>query len=385
MTGERIKVLHLVESGWPGGVNSFVLELLRSIDLSRFPIGICSFSSAGPVLDAMRELGAEVLTLDQSARFDPRTIWKYWHWIRAHGYQIVHANFGARLPRCTAQWTGCRTIAHAHGLPDDWPRRSACQDPRLEREFKAGYGGCADSIVACSQSLSETMRQVCPALASRISVIPNGLDLQRWRPIAPPIAPPIGKDEKRQRRLAAGLPGDAIVIGFAGRLVQLKRLDCLLEAAPRLAARHPQVHFLVLGDGPLRPALERQAHVLGDRCRFLGWGHGSDWLPLFDVLVLPSESEGLPYCVLEAMALGIPVVASAVGGLREAVVEGQTGFLVPPGDAPALEAALERLIADSEMRQKIGLAGRLRAESLYDSRVMARRFEELYERLCRPI
>jgi glycosyltransferase involved in cell wall biosynthesis len=373
MTGEPIKVLHLVESGWPSGVNTFVLELLRSIDRSRFPIGICSFSSAGPALDEMRELGAEVLTLDQSVRFDPSTIWKYWQWIRGQGYQIVHGNFGARLPRCTAQWTGCRTIAHAHGLPDDWPQRSACSDPRLERDFKAGYGGCADAIVACSQSLSETMTQVCPALASRISVIPNGLNLHSWRPILP--------EERRQRQLAAGLPGDVIVIGFAGRLVPLKRLDCLLEAAPRLAARYQRVHFLVLGDGPLRSELQRQAHPLGDRCRFLGWGQGSDWLPLFDVLVLPSESEGLPYCVLEAMALGVPVVASAVGGMREAVVDGQTGFLVPPGDAPALEAALERLITDSEVRERMGLAGRSRAESLYDSRVMARRFEELYERL----
>ena len=154
-----------------------------------------------------------------------------------------------------------------------------------------------------------------------------------------------------------------------------------MEAAPRLLADHPQLHLLVLGDGPLRPELERQARPLGDRCRFLGWGQGPDWLPLFDVLVLPSESEGLPYCVLEAMALGIPVVASAVGGIEEAVVDGQTGWLVPSGDAPALGLALDRLIEDSTMRFAMGVAARVRAESLYDVRTMARRWEELYARL----
>jgi glycosyltransferase involved in cell wall biosynthesis len=374
MTGGRIKILHLVESGWPGGVNRFVLELLRSLDLSRFPIGVCSFSSDGPVLDEMKHLGAEVWTLDQNARFDPRGVWKYWQEIRTGGYRIVHGNFGARLPRCTAQWAGCRTIAHAHGLPEDWPQRSARHDPRLEREFKAGYGGCADAIVACSQSLSDTMKQTCPALTGRLSVIPNALDLQQWRPITP--------EERRQRQRAAGLPSDAIVIGFAGRLVPLKCLDCLLEAAPRLLADHPLLHFLVLGDGPLRPELERQARPLGDRCRFLGWGAGSDWLPLFDVLVLPSESEGLPYCILEAMASGIPVVASAVGGMKESVVDGQTGWLVPVGDAVALGQALDRLIEDADMRTAMGSAGRARAETLYDARSMARQWEELYMRLA---
>jgi glycosyltransferase involved in cell wall biosynthesis len=367
---DRIKILHLVESGWPGGVNSFVLALLRSIDLSRFSIGVCSFSSAGPVLEEMKHLGAEVMSLDQTVRFDPWVVWKYLQGIRAGGYQIVHGNFGARLPRCTAQWTGCRTIAHAHGLPEDWPQRSARHDPRLEREFKAGYGGCADAIVACSHSIAETISQTCPALESRIEVIPNAIDLRQWRPIT--------AEEKRQRKRDAGLSDDAIVIGFAGRLVALKRLDILLIAAQRLA---PQVHVLVLGDGPLRPELERQAQPLGDRCRFLGWGQGSHWLPLFDVLVLPSESEGLPYCILEAMASGLPVVASAVGGMKETVVDGQTGCLVPAGDAQALESALSRLIEDAGMRSAMGSAARARAESLYDAPMMSRKWEELYARL----
>ncbi len=379
MTDNRVRVLHLVDSGWPGGPNTFVLELLRSIDRSRFQTGVCSISSEGPVLEEMSHL-AEVFTLHRQGRFDWAAIGRYLHGIRAGGYDIVHAHFGSRIPRCTAKLAGCRVIAHAHGLPEDCLNRVAQGDPRLSREFKNSLGICADSIVACAHFVAQAFSRICPELESRISVIHNGVDLNQWRPVTP--------EERRRRKLAAGFPGNATVVGFAGRLIALKRVGCLLEAAQRLVVRHPDLYLLVLGDGPLRPELERQAQSLGGRCRFLGWCKSLDWFPLFDVLALPSESEGLPFAVLEAMALGIPVVASAVGGTPEAVSDGETGFLVPPGDSRALESALDTFIGDSignsKTRREMGLAGRARAENLYDSRLMARRFEELYMGLQQP-
>jgi glycosyltransferase involved in cell wall biosynthesis len=365
MTSDRINVLHLVDSGWPGGINSFVLELLRSIDRSRFKIGICSFSSNGPLLEEMSRLGADVYT--------SRTTWDYFRRIRAGEYQILHANFGGRVHRCTARMAGCRVVVHAHGVPEACVDRVRQGDPSLEREFKTAFGACADAIVACSRSVSEALSKVCPSLEHRLSVIYNGTDLTRQRPVFP--------EEMRIRKLKARLPGNAIVVGFAGRLIRLKRVDCLLTAAERLVAKHPNLYFLILGEGPLRSELEKQASPLGDRVRFLGWSRGSDWFPLFDILALPSESEGMPFSVLEAMAGVTPVVASAVGGLPEVVINGETGILIPPGDSQSLETALDTLIRSPETRHRIGLAARARAELAFDSRAMARRLEELYTKL----
>lgn len=369
MTSDRINVLHLVDSGWPGGINSFVIELLRSIDRSRFHIGVCSFSTEGPLLEEMSRLGADVFT--------SRTTWDYLRRIRAGRYQILHANFGGRMHRCTARLAGCSVVVHAHGVPEACVNRIRQGDPSLNREFKTGFGACADAIVACSHSVSDALSKICPSLGRRLSVIYNGIDFTRQVPIS--------HEEMRSIKLKAGLPGDAIAVGFAGRLISLKRIDCLLTAAKGLVDRYPSLYFLILGEGPLRLDLERQASALGDRVRFLGWRNGPDWFPLFDILALPSESEGTPYSVLEAMAGRTPVVASAVGGLPELVVNGETGVLVAPGDAQSLEIALDTLIADPTLRCRMGLAGRARAELVFDARAMASRLEELYARLATTV
>lgn len=364
-----IRILHLADSGWPGGPNTFILELLRSIDRSRFQIDVCSFSDEGPLLAEMGRLGAGVFTT--------RTAWDYYRQIRAGKYHIVHANFGARVHRCTAKLAGCRVVTHAHGVPENCITRVDRPDPALERHFKNMFGVCTDAIVTCSRSVSEVLANVCPALAPHLLVIYNGTNLVQQTPLSPA--------EIQSRKLAAGLPGDAVVVGFAGRLIPLKRIDCLLEAVKGLSVRHPGLYVSILGEGPLRSELEMQARPLGDRVRFLGRGSGSDWIrhwmPVFDILALPSESEGFGLAALEAMACGRAVVASAVGGVPEVVVDGETGLLVPPGDSQKLEAALEALIVDPEMRRGMGVAGRTRAKLLFDARIMARGFEKLYARL----
>jgi glycosyltransferase involved in cell wall biosynthesis len=377
MSTRRINVLHLVINGGPDGIKTFLLQLLRAIDRSRFNIGVCSFRNEGPGLDEMRQLGAEVFTLNSESRhFAPGTIWRYFRHIRSRGYEIVHANVGSRIPRGVARLAGCRTIAHVHGFPDGMVDRLRRGDPALQYDFKIGYGFASDSIVACSRHISETLASTCPVLIPKVSVIYNGLDLNCFRPA--------GLEETRRIRRAAGLPGDAIVVGFSGRLAPLKGPAFLLAAAESLVARYPQLYFLLLGDGPLRAALEQQAASLGERFRFLGWGPVADLLPLFDILVQPSEVEGLGFSILEAMACGIPVVASAVGGIPEAVIHGVTGLLVPPGDSQAIATAIETLIRNPGMRREMGLTGRTRAERVFDSRVMARSFEELYEGLSIP-
>jgi glycosyltransferase involved in cell wall biosynthesis len=365
----NINILHLVGSGEPGGINSFILQLMRRIDRSRFKLDVCTFGAEGAAFDEMRRLGAEAHAFDATGGYSLAAVLAYFRHLRRSKYRIVHTHVGSRVPRMVARLAGCRTISHAHGMPEprvDQPRK------RLASQLRTSLATGSDSIVACSQHTGDLLAGLCPDLATRVHVRHNGIDLEHW--------PLVRTLERTERKRALGL-SESLIVGFAGRLVPLKRADCLVEAAQSLANQMP-AQFVVLGDGPLRGALEQQAACLGDRFRFVGWQESRMWMAAFDLLVLPSESEGLPLCVLEAMACGIPVIATPVGGVPEAVVEGETGLLVPPGDTGALSRAIERLAADSAMRRQMGRAGRHRVEKLFDASAVARRFEALYSRLA---
>lgn len=174
-----------------------------------------------------------------------------------------------------------------------------------------------------------------------------------------------------------------VTLGTLARLDRVKGLDVLLEAVADL----PEVTLTVAGEGPERRALVEQARrlALGDRFRLLPWS--DDARAVFDdldVFVLPSRAEGFPLSIAEAMLAGRPVVATRVGSVAEAVVDGVTGYVVPPDDAPALRKALARLAASAPERERMGAAGRERALDRFTADTMARAFERLYRELERP-
>ena len=195
--------------------------------------------------------------------------------------------------------------------------------------------------------------------ASRVSVVPN-----------PAPEPPPLPERKGAR---AALAVDGFALGFAGRLTAQKALDGALEALARVDG----VELLVRGDGPDRAALERRAAELGvsARVRFLGAGTRDDVLALFravDAALLTSSWENLPHTLLESLAVGTPVIATAVGGIPEIVRDGENGLLVPPRDVAALAAAIERLAGDEGLRRKLAAAARPSVEELAEPRILQR-------------
>ena len=173
---------------------------------------------------------------------------------------------------------------------------------------------------------------------------------------------------------------------FVGRLAEQKRVDVLLEAFARLAGRRPDVALRLAGDGPERAALERRAARLGLAGR-VEWLGARDDVPALlaeaTVLALPSSGEGVPNVALEAMAAGVPVVATDIPGTRDVVADGAEGLLVPAGDAPALAGALERVLGDPALRERLGQAGRARAEGDLDLARVAAEHVALFEGLLR--
>ena len=226
-----------------------------------------------------------------------------------------------------------------------------------------------DGVAAVSRStLAEVQafyRPDAPTVVIPTAVDPEALQPQRDRP---------------RVRLQAGTPPEAPVVIQVGSLSPEKRPDRLLSAFATVLERIPDAHLWFLGDGPLRSALEAQCREESlSSVRFLGSHRDvGSFLAAADLLALVSDTEGLPAAVLEAGWLGLPVVATRVGGVPECVIDGETGRLVEPGDDDALGHALADLLTDPERRRMLGAAGRRLVEEESTFERVADRFIELY-------
>src|SRR5574340_951244 len=209
-------------------------------------------------------------------------------------------------------------------------------------------------LIAVSESSAAdlTSRGVAPA---KVVAIPNGVEAARFR-----VAP-----EVRQRvRQSLGLPASAPVIGTVGSLVPLRNHALLLEAAKIVSTASSEARFVVVGEGSEGPRLRAKAQELGLADRVIFTGERSDipeLLSAFDVFALSCDTEGFGLAALEAMAAGLPIVATRVGALPELIQEGVNGLLVPPGEAPALAEALLRLLREEALAGRLGQAARARA------------------------
>lgn len=212
----------------------------------------------------------------------------------------------------------------------------------------------------------------------KIRAIGNGVDLERFSPAAP-------REEERQRlREELGIAPRDRVVAMIGRLVPEKGCGELFEAIARLRAEFPRLRLLAIGKA-LDSDRSRLANPssLGDAAIFTGQrGDIPALLSLAEIFTLPSWREGMPRSIIEAMAMGLPVVATDIRGCREEVVEGETGLLTGVRDVPALAGALRDLLRDPDQARRMGTAGRMRAERLYDERDVLRRQWEIYRKFA---
>ena len=249
-------------------------------------------------------------------------------------------------------------------------RRSGRFDGSLE-EFQAARGGPRRRLLRATRTvaLRRAERVLVPSAYLRGIARGWGLAPERVR-VVPNPAPELPQLPSREEaRVALGVTGPALAT--AGRLTAQKALPDALQAI----ARVPAVELLVLGDGSERPALEREAETLGvsDRVRFLGAGTRDDVLRLFraaDAVLVTSAWENLPHTVLEALAVGTPVIATAVGGIPEVVVDGENGLLVPPHDVDAIAAAVARLVREEDLRRALAAAAPGSVDGLSEPRIL---------------
>lgn len=239
----------------------------------------------------------------------------------------------------------------------------------------------ADGFVAMSRLIeSEFLTAGLPA--ERVRRIPHGVDTQRFRPS--------DEAERISRRRALGLEPEALVVAWTGRLLRGKGLESLFAAFAAIAAREPLARLLVVGSGAgqslsIEAELRERAASAPLRGRVVMPGRldaVEQALAAADVFAFPSEFEALGLSLVEAAACGLPGVASRTGGIVDVVEDGVTGLLVPPGDAPALERAIESLLGDRGRREAMGRAARERACREFDERVAVERYRALFAELA---
>lgn len=247
-------------------------------------------------------------------------------------------------------------------------------EPRRERAYRLverALAHATDALVAVSDEVRDDLVRFGVAPPEKFVVIPYGFDLDARIDSS--------TENRMAKRVEAGLD-DAFVIGWAGRLTEIKRPGDLI----RVLALLPGAVLVLAGDGELRAEVEELARALGvaDRVRFLGYIDDlGSWYAAFDAFLLTSANEGSPVVAIEALAAGVPVVATAAGGTGTVVDDGETGLLAPIGDVPALAAHLERLRDDDDLRTKLGSEGALRMRERFSTTRMIDDVERLYRRI----
>jgi len=369
-----LKVLHVITDTNIGGAGRYLLYLLPQPAFRDVDIAVaCPDGELSVRLEA-----AGIRRLNISGRdisFSPRLTRELAALVKAEKPDIVHTH-GSLSGRIAARMRKIPVVYTKHGqvrTPDRRGIASSQAGPFTRLVNRVATRVLADRVIAVSDRVRKELED-SGIQPSMITVIPNGIDLSPYRQKAKRTSKAKAADADAQGKRS-------FLIGTVARLSPEKGIDTLLDAAKIVVTSYPSARFVIAGTGPLERELAQKVRDLRlENCvRMAGF---VDNVPgLFsglDLYVLPSDTEGIPLALLEAMAAGLPVVATRVGGVPEVVVDGVTGFLVPPRQPKALAQAIVRLLVDPDLAKSMGASGRERAESMFDARVTAERTVQVY-------
>lgn len=357
--GRPVRVCFMIDELTTAGTETQLVALIRHLDRAHVEPYLCLLRGEDERSRALEPGGCTVLRLGVRSFGHPSTLLAAWRLARFLRREQIDV-FQVYFPESTyfgvpAAWLAgvpriLRTRNNLGYWMTPWHRRLGRLCDALSDGLVANCDACRDAVVA-DEGLSP----------ERVVVLENGVDLGRF---------PNAHSQPRTRR-----------VGVTANLRPVKGLDLFVHAAAEVAAAHPGATFHVAGEGPLRPELERLANDLGLGGRLFLPGSVADvpgFLAGLDVAVLPSLSEGMSNALLEYMAAGRAVVATAVGGNVRLIEDGVNGLLVPPGEPMRLAAAISRLLSDPALAARLGAAARRRAEERYSRAAMVRRFEAFY-------
>lgn len=378
------RVLQLITRLIVGGAQEHAIVAAEKLDPARFHSQLWTGPEAGAegsLLEDARRRGVRVRVIPGLVRrIDPprdaAVTVELARLFRRERFDLVstHSSKAGIVGRVAARLAGVPVVVHTvHGwaFHEHMPARTRRMYEVLERFLAGG----TDRLASVSEETTRIGLEARIGRAEKYVLIRSGVPLASFHPDA---------DRRLRARAALGWPADALVVGSVGRLSPQKNPADFVEAARAIAPRHPAARFLYVGDGPLRPEIERAIDAAGLRQRTVLTGLRQDvpdLLLAMDVFVLTSLWEGMPRVVLQALATGIPVVAYDVAGIAEAVRDDRNGYVVPPRDHASLAARVDHLLSDGALRAEFGRRAVAGFDESFTEEGMLRRLDALYSGL----
>jgi glycosyltransferase involved in cell wall biosynthesis len=355
--GRRLHILEVIGNAIVGGMESTVYNLIKALPADQFEVTcICPFES--PFTARLRQLGCKVFVTQ--IRDDPpwSSIELVATIIQHQAIDLVHAHLlnAHTLAAISARMANIPVLATIHSMT------------LWAQEISVARTTGSHLVTVCQQAFAQALATgVHP---QNVSIIPNGVDVERFCPSE------ANSPLREMFNLASHIP----IVGFVGRLSPEKGPDKFVLTADRVCQNHPDVHFVLVGDGPEREMLEGMISrsCAPDRIHLAGsWQNTEHIYPSFEILLQTSRSEAMPLAIIEAMACGIPVIALAVGGVAEIIEAGSTGIHISPfeppgvlsrysGDWPGVAQATLELLSLPGRRRQMGIAARQRAIELFN-------------------
>lgn len=358
-----LRILYVIDSLSIGGAERLLVDLVRAGLAEGHRVGVAYFTE-GPLAGELRRLSVPLYRISRRGLRDPAVVPRLGRLLGRLRPDVVHTHLRKSdlTGQLAAAWAGVPVrLSTLHNLAP-WRR-----NPLLSLLARTLTSRC-QCFIACGRRVRDYTCETTGLPLERTRIVENGVDVRRF-------------DPARVERTV----GDAgRTIGIVGRLQPAKGHRHFLEAACLLERRLPGSRFLVVGDGPLRAELEREAARLGLGSRVVFTGLVSDPVPVvgaLDLFTLASLSEGLPVALLEAMSLARPVVATAVGGVPDVIADGCNGLLIPPADPAGLARAWERLLTEPGLAERLGAAARRTVLDRFDQRGCHREILDLYASL----
>lgn len=361
----NLPILYFNYSMEVGGIETLIYEFVNRLNGKGFLPSICVLRGGGSLEKRLKSEGIQVYDIKKREGIDLSLIPRLRKILIQRGIRILHTNnysallYGVLAARCI------KGLKHIHTEHSNVDRKRRYWTERVLSYF-------TDNIVCVSDDVKKSMVNNQGILPERLTVIYNGVDTERF------CSDPNKKEAYREKLC---IKQDAPVVGIVARLTPVKDHLTLLKAFSMLSKGIPEAVLLIVGDGQLKSVLVRQAHEMGLNNNVIFLGERQDipeLLNTMDVFVLSSLSEGHNIGLLEAMATRLPVVATNVGGNSEVIVEGATGYLVPPQNPEELGGKIKVLLQDENLRLKMGSEGTKRVMEYFDLNMMIKAYQELY-------
>ena len=340
-----MRVFFLLDSFMIGGTETQAVELARRLDPKRYQVTIGCLRREGPLLERLKDTPVEIMEVDLGGGIDSPAgllrILKLAHFLRKQRFQILHAHdlwsnivgmAAAMLARTPVTITSQRDLSH-----DAWYGT-------YRRRVLRFLQGRSSVVLTNAKAIRDGLIEQDRLLPDKVCVVYNGVDLDRFHVLA----------DRDQIFPSCG--GNKLIVLVGNMITDVKGHDVLISAAPQVVKVHPKTQFVLVGEGAMRSGFEKHVRDLGLHENFLFLGRRRDVpaiLACCDIAVLPSLAEGLPNAVLEYLAAGLPVVATALGGNIEIIQDGATGLLVPAQDPQSLAGALIKLLSDEDLAARI--------------------------------